>query len=440
MMSPGAVHIGRRCTHALPNGERELKTLVRWSNGIVVRHEDVKMLFDPFESDPAVPDLFITHAHYDHSRGFQFPIQKKYSTQETRELYEADSGRTVGNWQQVRLGRRLKLDGVEVEAHDAGHVLGSTQYEIITGEGNVVYASHINFVDTLLSSSAEVAPCDLLILETASASPSQALPSRESVTAQMVKWALECVKERRIPAFVTDPIGSAQEIVRIFNTWTELPVIVHPRIARVNKIYESNGIALRYANASAPEAQDIIEDAQCIVIVPRGFDASRFGDFRIANVSGWKSKVEVEAEKYFQLSNQADFNQLLQFVQETMPKTVLTFRGASKVFADVISRRLGITARELAANITRPKPSEIKLDERKIAKCQEIILQFVQVSDYTYEKRELVGLGFREGFTAPDIEEALLRLVKSEILNYSELLDGYKLGAEQESGRNRTGG
>ncbi len=399
-----------------------------------MRHENTKMFFDPLESDPAVPDLFITHAHYDRCRGFQFPIQKKYSTLETREIYEADTGRTVGNWQQVRLGRRLKLDGVEVEAHDAGHVLGSAQYEIITGEGSVVYVSHINFVDTILSHSAEVAPCSLLILETTSASPSQTLPPRESVVAQMVKWALECVKDRRIPTFMTEPIGNAQEIVRIFNTLTEMPVIVHPRIARVNKIYEKNGLALRYVNASAPEAQSIVENAQCIVIAPRGFDASRFGDFKVANVSGWKSKVEVETEKYFQLSNQADFNQLLQFVKEARPKSVLTFRGASKIFAEVISRRLGITARELAANITRPKPSEIKLEDRRVTKCQDAILQLIQVPDYTYEKRDLVALAFKEGFTAPEIEEALFRLVRSDVLTYSELVDGYKLPVKQESG------
>ncbi len=384
------------------------------------------MLFDPFESDPMVPDLFITHAHYDHSKGFQFPIQKKYSTLETREIYEADSGRSVGNWQQVRLGRRLKLESVEVEAHDAGHVLGSAQYEIITGEGNAVYASHINFVDTLLSHSAEVAPCDLLILDTASASPSQTLPPRESTIAQMVKWALECIKERRIPAFTTEPIGNAQEIVRIFNTWTELPVIVHPRIARVNKIYEKNGVALRYVDASTGEAQTLIENAKCVVVVPRGFDASRFGDFRIANVSGWKSKLEGEDEKFFQLSDHADFNQLLRFVQEARPKTVLTFRGASKIFAEIVSRKLGITARELAANIARPKPSKPKIDDKRVAKCQDVILKLIEIPDYTYERRDLVALGFKEGFSVTEIEEALLRLVKSEVLNYSGLVDGYK--------------
>ncbi len=393
------------------------------------------MLFDPFESDPMVPDLFITHAHYDHSRGFQFPIQKKYSTQETREVYEADSGRTVGNWQQVRLGRRLKLDSVEVEAHDAGHVLGAVQYEIITREGSVVYTSHINFVDTVLSHSAEVAPCDLLILETASASPSQALPSRESTVAQMVKWALECVRERRIPAFMTEPIGNAQEIVRIFNTWTELPVIVHPRIARVNKVYENNGLALHYTDASSSEAQTLIENAECVVVVPRGFDASRFGDFKIANASGWKSRVEGEDEKFFQLSDQADFNQLLRFVKEARPKSVLTFRGASRIFAEMVTRKLGITARELAANIARPKPSKPKIDDKRIARCQDVIVKLIEIQDYTYEKGGIVAVGLRASFNALEIEEALLRLVKSGFLNYSGLVDGYQLAHNRDAKR-----
>ena len=42
------------------------------------------MLFDPVESDSIVPDLFITHAHFDHCKGFQSPIQTKYSTKETQ--------------------------------------------------------------------------------------------------------------------------------------------------------------------------------------------------------------------------------------------------------------------------------------------------------------------------------------------------------------------
>jgi putative mRNA 3-end processing factor len=387
-------------------------------------------MFDPVESDPIIPHLFISHAHYDHSRGFQFPTQTKYSTKETHELYEVDSARKVGNWQQVRLGRRLKLDEVEVEAHDAGHVLGSAQFEVITPEGNLVYASHINFVDTLLSHAAEVAPCDVLILETSFASPSQALPPRESTVAQMVKWALECVGERRIPTFITDPIGNAQELIRIFNTWTELRVIVHPRIARSSKVYEDNGIGLRYTDASTEESQSLIENAKCIVIAPRGFDATRFGDFRVANVSGWKSRVEDSATTDFRLGDQADFDQLLRFVEEARPKNVLTFRGASKVFAQVVSRKLGFPANELVANTSRPKPPTAKLDEMRVAKCGDLLQRLVETPGFTYQKQDLLAIGMREGFRGPEIEEALLRLVKTGALTYSELLEGYRLSAE----------
>jgi putative mRNA 3-end processing factor len=402
---------------------------------VALRYGETKILFDPVESDSTVPDLFISHAHYDHSRGFQFPTEKKYSTKETLELYEADSGRKVGNWQQVRQGRRLKVGEVEVEAHDAGHVLGAVQYEMITPEGSIVYASHINFIDTLLSHAAGVAPCDLLVIETTLAFPSQVLPPRQSIMAEMVKWALGCIDERRIPAFVTEPIGNAQELVRIFNTWTEVPVIVHPRLARINKVYENNGVALHYTDASTPESQSLIENARCIVIVPRGFDATRFGDFRIANVSSWASRAEDGVGKAFQLSDQADFNQLLEFVQEAKPKNVLTFHGASKTFAQMVSRKLGIIANELEADIAHPKPSKLKLNERRIAKCQNIIQNSIQISDFTYEKKDLFALGMREGFKGPEIEEALLRLTKSGILNYSQLIDGYRVSTN----RNRAG-
>lgn len=404
-----------------------LKALVRWSNGIAIRYGDTKMLFDPVESDPLFPDLFISDAHYEHSRGFQFPVQKKYSTKETREIYEVDTSHKVGNWEPVRLGRRMKLGEVEVEAHAAGHHLGAVQFEVITAESNLVYAGRINFVDTLMASAAEVAPCDLLILETTFASPSQSLPPRESTVARIVRWALECVKDRRIPAFLTDHIGNAQELVRIFNTWTELPVIVHPRIARISRVYEAGGVALRYVDASTAESQSLIENAECVVIVPRGFDASRFGDFRTAQVSGWTARADEESGELFRLSDRADFNQLLRFVEEARPKTVFTFRGASRIFAQTLSKKLGITASELVTGTSLQKPLKPKLDEKRIAACQDAFEKFIQIQAFTYERADLLALAAKEGFKVPEIEEALSRLIKTGFLNYSELVDGYRL-------------
>jgi hypothetical protein len=325
------------------------------------------------------------------------------------------------------MGRRLQIGNVEVEAHDAGHILGSAQFEMITRDENLVYASHVNFTDTLLSTAAEVAPSDTLILEATYPPTSQTLPNRESVIADIVKWALECVAEHRVPTFSTDPIGIAQELVRVFNTWTELPVIVHPRIARISQVYTNNGVGLRYVDAGSEDAKTLVGDARCVVIIPRRFDATRYGEFRIANVTAWPTQAEKAAGKVFILSDQADLDQLLRFVKETRTKTLLTFRGGSKVLAELVSKRFGITARPLSAEAQPPKPTREVFDEEKIGKCEDYILNLIQVPNLTYEKREILARAIEEGFKLQETQEALNRLTQRNSLRYSEVTDGYSL-------------
>jgi putative mRNA 3-end processing factor len=385
------------------------------------------MLFDPIDSDPTIPHLFITHAHFDHSKGFQFPTQKKYSTRETKEIYETYTEQLTGNWEPIRLGRRLKLADVEVEAHDAGHMLGSVQYEIITPEGNVVYASHLNFSDTSLSRAAEVAPCDTLILEATFPAPALSLPPRERVISEMVKWTIECIREKRIPAFAVEPVGNAQELTRILNVWTELPVVVHTQIARINRIYEANGVALRYDDASTPVAEEVVGLGQCVVLVPRRFDVARFGNFKVAYVTGWPSLAQRSAGKVFALSDQADLDQLLRFVQETRPKTVLTFRGGSKVLAELVAKKFGVVGRELASEIPTRKLALVKVDDERVARCEDTLRKVVQVQDFTYEKRDLLAIGVKEGFKPQEVELALLHLTQKGEFRYSAATDGYSL-------------
>jgi putative mRNA 3-end processing factor len=319
------------------------------------------------------------------------------------------------------------LGGVEIEAHDAGHVLGSVQYEIITREENLVYASHLNFNDTLISKSAEVAPCDTLILEATYPMASSSLPPRESVTAEIVKWALDCVHDHRIPTFATEPLGTAQELVRAFNEWTKLPVIVHPRIARINEVYRSNGVGLEYVDAGTENARALVEDGKCAVIIPRGFDVAQYGEFRTAYVTLWPTRAEKAAGNVFLLGEQADLEQLLLFVKEARPKVVLTFRGGSKVLAELVSKKLDIVGRILSSGMERSKPAPPSFDEKSIATCQDYILGLIQVDNLTYEKQELIARALSEGFKLQLIEEALNRLTKKNTLRYSQVTEGYSL-------------
>jgi hypothetical protein len=245
------------------------------------------------------------------------------------------------------------------------------------------------------------------------------------VIADIVKWALDCVKDGRIPTFETDAIGNAQELVRTFNLWTELPVIVHPQISRVSKIYENSGIGLRYYDAASDEALKIVEGSRCVVIVPKYFDTTRYGNFRTAYVTGWLGSFRESDRKVFLLKDQADLEELLEYVQEAKPKSVVTFHGASELLARMLSKRLRVQAIQLATEPARKKSRTVRVDEKRVMNCQDVLMNFIQTPGFTYEKQDLMSLCFRAGFQLAEVEEALLRLTRSGALKYVPIADGY---------------
>jgi len=171
-----------------------------------------------------------------------------------------------------------------------------------------------------------------------------------------VRWALNCVREHRVPTFATEPLGNAQELIRVFNTWTELPVVVHPKIARVSQVYQNNGVALSYVDAGTEKAQALVEEGKCVVVIPRGFDVTKYAEFRVAYVTAWPSKAEKDVGDVFLLSGQADLEELLMFVKESRPRAVFTFRGGSNVLAELVSKRFGVAGRVLSVDVARLKP------------------------------------------------------------------------------------
>jgi Cft2 family RNA processing exonuclease len=66
-----------------------------------------------------------------------------------------------------------------------------------------------------------------------------------------------------------------------------------------------------------------------------------------AIATGWPYRSHYD--KVFPLSDHADYNQLLEYVKEAKPKTVLTSHGFAKEFAHAVQRKLKIPARELDA-------------------------------------------------------------------------------------------
>ncbi len=289
----------------------------------------------------------ITHAHRDHSRAFGFHGPLKASTEATLELVKAHRGVAPG-WARVEIGESLELGGFRIKAHNAGHVLGSVQYEISSGDYTIVYTGDLNLEDTLVSRAAEPIPCDVLLIEATYGHPSHDRPPREEIINDILEWAIRTIRSGSIPVLYADGLGNSQELISIFNRYTKIPVLVHRRIAKLSGIYKAHGFPLEFLDAGDPCAERL-DRSDHVVLMPKGAKFKLTEKHRPALVSGWGMGGGIGMEA-FPLSDHADFGSLMRYVEESPPDLVLTVHGGpyDRALAKAIEGAFGIAARPLA--------------------------------------------------------------------------------------------
>jgi putative mRNA 3-end processing factor len=327
---------------------------IGWSNGILIDTGRSRLLFDPTPGKRLQPEwnVFITHAHSDHTYGFS-TLGRKYSTRETLQIHEALRKREVKKAQTLEMKETVKLGDAEVTALNAGHMLGSCQYEIKTSKFTAIYTGDINCVDTLTTSAADVKSCDYLIVEGTYGHPSYRFPRRSTMYADMIRWTMTEIKDGRVPTFQVYSSGKPQEIIRLFNVYAEIPVVCNSWISRANKVYLENDVDLEFLDSSTPEGSQALKGGNCVYVTTGHHDrlprkASR------AVATGWAVREAYRKSTAFPLSSHADFGQLVRFVSQVNPRRVYIFTGYTEVLARQIETELGIEASPLPT-ITQTK-------------------------------------------------------------------------------------
>ncbi len=313
---------------------------ISWNGGVQIEYGDVKLILDSKRNSIDGSAFFISHGHVDHSASFKIKEARKYSSRETLDI-ASTLGFQMENCFPVVAEKKIVMDDVEVIPHNSGHILGSLEYEIRTPEGTVLFTGDFNTEVTKTMKPAESVKCDVLIIEATFGSPNFVFPSIDEVSAEMVKWAEETIRYGRIPAFQTDPLGNAQEIIKIFNE-VGIQVVTHWKVTRMSKIYESYGHKLEYFDEESQEANEIKKQGSFIYIIPKNLNVS-IPQIEAAFVSGWACLLR---RKGFPLSDHADFPRLVRFIEECEPNVVLTCHGGrfNEVLARYIERRMHIRA------------------------------------------------------------------------------------------------
>ena len=244
------------------------------------------------------------------------------------------------------------VDDIRVKALDAGHMLGSAQFLIETPNKSILYTGDINCIDTLTTKAAEPEHCDILVIEATYGSPQYRFPSRETVYAEIVEWAVDTIKQGRIPCLHVYAAGKAQEVVRLFNVYTHLPVIVNPRLDGVNETYHRSGVPLDWFSSDSRDGKTILEKDPCVYLTTPSDRAHIGRRFSRAYATGWALSLNGRVTA-FPLSSHADFDQLISFVKACDPEQVFVFTGFAEDLRRALGSKLGLDARAVPSYLQR---------------------------------------------------------------------------------------
>jgi putative mRNA 3-end processing factor len=308
---------------------------VGWLGGVIIDTDDGRMVFDPAATRSMERDahIFISHAHSDHTLGFQSSVMK-YSTNETKRIFEKLRERTVRNWRPVEYGHKIRIGDTEVLTLNAGHMLGSAQFQVITRDHTYVYTGDLNCVSTLTTEPAEIPECDTLIIEATYGDPSFIFPRRERTYARIVNWAVREIKNGRMPTFHVYSSGKSQEIVRLFNVYTKLPVVCASVVGRANEAYNEAGVELSFVEAESAEGRRLLRMGGCVYVTTTGSNASIPSHASEAMATGWAVRFSSGSYASFPLSSHAGFDQLVKYVAKTRAKRVYVFTGYSELISE----------------------------------------------------------------------------------------------------------
>ena len=324
-----------------------------WLDGLFIGASNATLVIDPSTTRriPKTARVLVSHAHGDHTGGFRYKGLKQ-STPQTRDIHHSLHNHRIANFRRLDINDHFVVDDIRVKALDAGHMLGSAQFLIETPNKSILYTGDINCIDTLTTKAAEPEHCDILVIEATYGSPQYRFPSRETVYAEIVEWAVDTIKQGRIPCLHVYAAGKAQEVVRLFNVYTNLPVIVNPRLDGVNETYHRSGVPLDWFSSDSRDGKTILEKDPCVYLTTPSDRAHIGRRFSRAYATGWALSLHGGITA-FPLSSHADFDQLISFVKACDPEQVFVFTGFAEDLRRALGSKLGLDARAVPSYLQR---------------------------------------------------------------------------------------
>jgi putative mRNA 3-end processing factor len=189
-----------------------------------------------FHVDPTRPvdKAVITHGHSDHARAGHGAV---LATQETLDLMRLRCGENfAGTTQAIRYGESVRLDGVTVTFHPAGHVLGSAQVAVEAGGLRIVASGDYKDVPDPTCTPFALVPCDVFITEATFGLPVFRHGDPDGQIARLLRSvALFPERAHLVGAY---SLGKAQRVIALIRkAGYDKPIWLHGAMEKITRYY-----------------------------------------------------------------------------------------------------------------------------------------------------------------------------------------------------------
>lgn len=281
----------------------------------------------------------ITHAHYDHIVGLNESIVHSsaiIATQATIDLL-LELGYVRGKYRSIFKNKVVPLPyNKEVEFMDekiklipARHIIGACQVLVEVDGYKIGYTG-----DFKLGGETEIMRgLDVLVIESTYGDPKYRRPFKDDIEELFVDQVLDLL--RRGPVIIYGYHGKLQEAMRILRKHgINEPFLMPERIYRVTRIAEKHGCEIgEYYSLRTNKGYMIKNSGRYIMFqhMSRAKYRKLNGDYYHIILSGWEFNDPIKRLDPYSwlvaLSDHADFDELVEYVERAGPKLVVVEAG-----------------------------------------------------------------------------------------------------------------
>ncbi len=304
-------------------------TTVQYRRGVYLPAHDLWL--DPADSQAFA---FVSHAHADHIGRHGETILSDV----TARLMHA---RLPGERREHRLAFGEPAEnirpGLRMTLYPAGHIAGSAQLflEELHNGATLLYTGDFKLRGGLSAEPTGWTQADTLIMETTFGLPRFKFPPTPEVLAQIVKFCREAIEEEVVPVLFGYSLGKSQEILCAL-AQAGLPAMLHGAVHRMTEVYRE--IRPDFPSFDRYDAAGL---AGRVLICPPSANQSRMLQKikarRTAMLTGWAltpgAVHRYQTDAVFPLSDHADYDDLIRYVELVKPRRVLTLHGYAAAFA-----------------------------------------------------------------------------------------------------------